>query len=477
MTPFKRNRILQGINADLRTRKAVSDGQTRKLTEMAAVLVTRMVAAGKIEAAARDAFMRDLAPALEPLRNVGDNPRLAMLVRELDLRARLRDWPAVDQVLGRALEEMITCGSDIAGAVSKAIIALDFNRRDQMEEAARKEAEIACAPKLTGHETFSDADIARFIPIFRQLFPDNPEVAIESADIIAGGFSKQTAFLSLSGCTTLPQQVVLRRDRANSALATTVIGEYELLRTLHGAGIAIAEPLGLYKPETDADHPFLVSRVAAGRNIGDYWDVTEPSESFARDLARQMARIHSLSPDLFPHIDGADIPTRDHVKAELEATRSDWVSLNVVEPVADAAFAWLYRNLDHADGRRTLVHRDIGCHNMLVDGGRITAILDWEISWIGNPARDIAYVREMVCQCIGWDDFVAEYVSAGGEMPNKAEMLFYSIWSEVKNLVWTAFTGQIFFSGLSDDLTLGYSGIYNHERLCHRLARKLSENA
>lgn len=476
MTPFHRTRILQGINAELRmrTRDDVRDDQARKLVDMAALLVTRMIAAGKVEAAAREEFMAALADRVEPLRQAPDSPRLAMLARELAMRAGLRDWPAVERTLGPALTEMIASGSETGGRVAQAILGLDFARRERIEQAARAEVENARAPILAGHETFSDADIARFTTILRTLFPDDPDVAIAATHIVAGGFSKQTAFLTLTGCTTLPDRVVMRRDRANSALATTVVKEYDLLRTLHGAGVATAAPLGLYVPETDADRPFLISAVAAGRNIGDYWDVTAPSESFGRDLARQLARIHRLPPDLFPQIDGAGTPTRDHVQAELDATHADWLSLNLNEPVADAAFAWLYRHLDWADGRRTLVHRDIGCHNMLVDDGHITAIVDWEIAWIGNPARDIAYVRDTVSQCIGWDDFVAEYIAEGGEMPGDGEMQFYSIWSEVKNLVWTAFSGQIFFSGLSDDLALGYSGIYNHDRLCHRIARKLS---
>src|SRR5205085_6783805 len=37
-----------------------------------------------------------------------------------------------------------------------------------------------------------------------------------------------------------------------------------------------------------------------------------------------------------------------------------------------------------------LLWGDFGFHNMLVDGGRITALVDWEATAVGPPTRELA---------------------------------------------------------------------------------------
>ena len=63
-------------------------------------------------------------------------------------------------------------------------------------------------------------------------------------------------------------------------------------------------------------------------------------------------------------------------------------------PIAAVPLArqWL---LDHVTdvvpaGPLCLLQGDVGLHNMLVDGDRVTALVDWEAATIGPPARELA---------------------------------------------------------------------------------------
>ncbi|MFL6748690.1 MAG: phosphotransferase family protein, partial [Sphingomicrobium sp.] len=62
-------------------------------------------------------------------------------------------------------------------------------------------------------------------------------------------------------------------------------------------------------------------------------------------------------------------------------------------PAMDRLVAWLRDNLppDSGDGR--VVHGDFRCDNMIFAANepRVVAVLDWELSTLGDPAADFVY--------------------------------------------------------------------------------------
>ena len=75
-------------------------------------------------------------------------------------------------------------------------------------------------------------------------------------------------------------------------------------------------------------------------------------------------------------------------------------------PIAAVPLArqWL---LDHVadvvpSGRLVLLQGDVGLHNMLVDGDRVTALVDWEAATIGPPARELAAAWPAATALIDW---------------------------------------------------------------------------
>jgi Phosphotransferase enzyme family len=79
-------------------------------------------------------------------------------------------------------------------------------------------------------------------------------------------------------------------------------------------------------------------------------------------------------------------------------------------------FSFLLSDPLPADRPRRLVHGDVGFHNMMMRDGRLAAILDWELTHIGDPAEDIGYIRAPLLKPLKpWDKFVATYVAEGGD--------------------------------------------------------------
>jgi aminoglycoside phosphotransferase (APT) family kinase protein len=83
----------------------------------------------------------------------------------------------------------------------------------------------------------------------------------------------------------------------------------------------------------------------------------------------------------------------------------EWASAGREQPVAEAALAWLEKNRPQ-DERDGLVWGDARIGNIIYDGTRPVAVLDWEMVTIGSPEKDLA-----------WGIFLDRHHSEGIETP------------------------------------------------------------
>ncbi|MEO8142546.1 MAG: phosphotransferase family protein, partial [Sphingomicrobium sp.] len=62
-------------------------------------------------------------------------------------------------------------------------------------------------------------------------------------------------------------------------------------------------------------------------------------------------------------------------------------------PAMDRLVDWLRSNLPPDSGKVAVVHGDFRCDNMIFDvrEPRVAAVLDWELSTLGDPAADFVY--------------------------------------------------------------------------------------
>ena len=140
---------------------------------------------------------------------------------------------------------------------------------------------------------------------------------------------------------------------------------------------------------------------------------------------------------------------------------------------------WL---LDHIDDvvpteRRCLLQGDVGLHNVLVENGRVTALVDWEAATIGPPARELAAVWPAATALMSWRAFVDAYRAAGGppEATDPAAVAFYRIFFALGACMTSRAGGDLFRTGAKRDLVAAHSGLDAHFRAQRNLARALEE--
>jgi len=191
---------------------------------------------------------------------------------------------------------------------------------------------------------------------------------------------------------------VLRRKPPGKLLpgAHAVDREARVMSALGKQGFPVPCVHGLCDDENVIGTPFFVMDLVEGRII---WEASfpglSPSERAAHFDAMNaaIARLHSFDPEA--------IGLGDYGRATgfVERQVARWSKQYETDveagrvPAMDRLVAWLRDNLppDSGDGR--VVHGDFRCDNMIFAAKepRVAAVLDWELSTLGDPAADFVY--------------------------------------------------------------------------------------
>lgn len=143
------------------------------------------------------------------------------------------------------------------------------------------------------------------------------------------------------------------------------------------------------------------------------------SDEMRRDLLHQFGQtlslIHNAQP---PSILSSDRPWLQRILDEgrfnLEHGYAEEEALLIAQMIATCP----------ATIPEVLIHGDYTIDNVLVDGGRITGIIDWGRGDIGDPRYDLTLAtrpQEPESAFLDEADFVAFYAGYGGERLNRAE--------------------------------------------------------
>jgi aminoglycoside phosphotransferase (APT) family kinase protein len=322
------------------------------------------------------------------------------------------------------------------------------------------------------HELVTRQSTTRY---FRSKLPESPDVEIEEVRILPGGRSKYTIFLSLTGTDAIPRQVVMRQDSGATMIPTTVLDEYPLLKSLHPHALHTAEPLYLEPEDNELGRPFMLVNRLAGKPPGDYFTFPEGNRAVVEEVARTLARMHQLD------VTRIEIPQqrgKTHIQYTLDQVeyyRAQWHD-NALEPspVIEYAFAWLDRECRNGMGGPALVHGDIAPHNYLVQGQRLTGIVDWEFAHIGDPAEDLAYRRMFFEQFMSWNEFLDIYYAAGAAPVDERRLKMFAVWGYVRNASFGALGHREFRDGINPDFANAALSTYLYGYFDQQVAEALA---
>lgn len=206
-----------------------------------------------------------------------------------------------------------------------------------------------------------------------------------------GGQSNPTYKLS-----TPDKSYVLRRKPFGKLLpsAHAIEREYRVTAALAEAGYPVARPLHLCADETVIGAAFYAMEHAKGRV---FWEPHAPGLS-AHDRAAlfdslnaTIASLHNLNPG---HLGLADFGKPQGYVARQIKRWSEQYRASEIETIAemDRLIAWL-PGVCPADSGVAIVHGDFRLDNCIIHPGepRVIAVLDWELSTLGDPLADFTY--------------------------------------------------------------------------------------
>ena len=199
-----------------------------------------------------------------------------------------------------------------------------------------------------------------------------------------------------------PHRYVLRKKPPGKLLpsAHAVEREYTAMAALAGTAVPVPPVRLLCEDDGVIGTPFFVMDQVDGRVFTDLRLPALPPEQRAAcyaDLIRVMAALHAIPPtsvglEKFGRPDGYVARQVDRWTKQYRAAALDPL------PAMDRVIDWLVANAP-PDIEQGIVHGDFRLGNMIFHPTepRIVAVLDWELSTLGNPlAGDLAYT------CLPW---------------------------------------------------------------------------
>ena len=286
-------------------------------------------------------------------------------------------------------------------------------------------------------------------------FPGNRGARIEKSGFIAGGHSKFSMAIELSGVSNIPNRMILRGDAEGMFSGADVASEYRLHRELFALGINVPEPLAVEETGKVFGSPFMLSEWVDGSIIGHMFMLPAPDEKVLVDVARNLAAIHAIPPDTFGDwLDNANASASHKFLTWLELGYRDLGQSDLHSATFETAFAWLRRNATRNDlAPRTLVHGDYGLNNMLVRNREVKAVVDWEFAHLGNPAYDLAYFYFMAQALGSWELFLESYAGMGVPLPEEDQLNYCMLLAATRLGVQCAQAHSAFNAGLSTSAT------------------------
>jgi aminoglycoside phosphotransferase (APT) family kinase protein len=241
--------------------------------------------------------------------------------------------------------------------------------------------------------------------------------------LLTGGNSR-TTYLGAVETAGATVPVVVRAERGDGPFS--------------GSELSLAREALMYQAVADAGivTPRLLATsedaIAMSRIEGEErWD-----EGVLDDLLAELAKLHRVDIGRardagFPVSALADLELWGGIAAQ---------KITVPSPYLDFALDFLRRHFPGEPERPVICHGDVGPGNVMHDGKKLTGLLDWEFSHLGDPIDDLAWITvRSVMFKVEAPDFGervrAIYAEAAGVEPDPERLAYWQAMVVLRNLV------------------------------------------
>jgi aminoglycoside phosphotransferase (APT) family kinase protein len=261
-------------------------------------------------------------------------------------------------------------------------------------------------------------DLARLRAYFVDEVPGATDQPL-TAELIAGGRSNLTYTIS-DGTSTW----VLRRPPLGHVLPTAhdMAREYRVMTALAGTGVPVPRTYALCENVEVNGAPFYVMEKVDGIIYRDGASLGGVGHEAARRLSEELvdvlARIHTVDYEQvglgeFGHPDG-------FLERQIRRWGQQWERSKTRELPGVDEIARRLRAALPESGPPTIVHGDYRLDNTMMasdDPGRIVAVLDWEMSTLGDPLADLGLFL------LYWGNAGAQIIATGSAIDAQAGYL------------------------------------------------------
>jgi aminoglycoside phosphotransferase (APT) family kinase protein len=342
---------------------------------------------------------------------------------------------------------------------------------------SRKEQAFVAVRQVAGQTRTSNQELViseqRLTDYLRRRMPERKSIRAANVRPVPGGRSKGTILFDMFDGDE-SQGLVIRKDFSKNFMGCSVADEYPIIRAAWESGVLVPKPLWLEEDPSVIEGQFIVFERVAGSPAGTMFEINA-TPLLVRQYAGEIAKLHAV-----------DINTAGLASA-LQYGQSHFPVKQMIldsydkhrratpdDLLLESAHVWMLNNVNVAEQGAYFVHGDAGFHNVLAQGGRMTALLDWELAHAGDPAEDLMKCKAAASTVIPWSEFMEIYIANGGKPLNPARERFFTIWRMVSFSMFAAAGRQMFESGEDPDLRLAATGYNTFARLHEQLARELA---
>ncbi|MGV9710968.1 phosphotransferase family protein [Gordonia sp. NPDC003424] len=289
------------------------------------------------------------------------------------------------------------------------------------------------------------------------------DFSIEGIGRLAGGASKEQFVFNLRwrpDGMERTDRMVLRMDPPGSMVETPRRREFEVLRAVDGV-VPVPSVHWVTEDEAELGAPSMICGYVAGaasardarKTASGLGTVYGPAlrSQLGPQFIEHLAALHRLdwAADDLPSFECPRPGTTDALDWRLAAIDRAWQEDSFeAHPVIALAQQWLWAKRPVVD-KISVVHGDYRNGNFLFDedAGTITAVLDWELTYLGDRHHDLAYAMmegwgehdettgEFYCSAlVPREQFIADYERLSGLSVDIDRLEYYT----VLNMYWAA---------------------------------------
>lgn len=208
------------------------------------------------------------------------------------------------------------------------------------------------------------------------------------------------------------RRLVLRTGRVvgvNDSLPAA--HEFAVLRAAARAGVRVPQPVAVCTDAEVIGQPFFLMNFVDGESrpwkLQRTAEVMAAGEAILEEIGAELARLQTITPGGGDELGFLKPPPRDVAREAIADMRAYLDGHDHAHPATEYALRWLERHAP-APGPVVLCHGDFRFGNVTIAGGKLTSILDWELTRWGDPYESLAWF------CMRFFRFARPDLVAGG---------------------------------------------------------------